>query len=225
MKHARLHWSIALLGLSLVGCPAAPPATDSSPPAGAASDAQDEAAQSARIELPASLRNNLGVRFAAVEVRRLERSIRVPGHFELVPRARHEYRMPLAGRIELAVGQYAEVRAGDLLFRFESPAWPELVHEIVVAEQDIAAGEAQLQLAEARLVEGEELRALHLERAETLRSAELARADLELGIAINYPPASLLNLLALATSRALALPSSTKIGLRFTCSANWAWSQ
>ena len=44
-----------------------------------------------RIDLPATVRQNLGITFAKVEKRRVSSTIRVPGSFELQPSARREY--------------------------------------------------------------------------------------------------------------------------------------
>ena len=69
-----------------------------------------------RIDIPATVRRNLGITFAQVEVRRVAQTIRVPGAFELQPLARHEYRMALPGRVELLVDQYEPVERGQPLF-------------------------------------------------------------------------------------------------------------
>ena len=45
-----------------------------------------------RIDLPETVRQNLGITFAKVERRRVASTIRVPGRFELLPTARREYR-------------------------------------------------------------------------------------------------------------------------------------
>lgn len=83
-------------------------------------DAAQEA-PSNRIEISSTVQRNLGITFAKVEARRVAQTLRVPGAFEIQPLARHEYRMALAGRVELLVDQYEEVEAGQTLFRFKSP--------------------------------------------------------------------------------------------------------
>ena len=55
------------------------------------------AAPTNRIDVPASVRQNLGITFAKVERRRVASTIRVPGRFELLPSARREYRATLPG--------------------------------------------------------------------------------------------------------------------------------
>jgi membrane fusion protein (multidrug efflux system) len=144
-----------------------------------ASAPETTSSASARIEVPASVRSNLGIRFAEVELRHVERTLRVPGAFELQPLARHEYRMALPGRVQLLVDQFEAVEPGQVLFRFHSPAWPELAHEILMAEQSIGSARATIDVKQARLVEARrELELLH-ERLAALAQAEFKRADLE----------------------------------------------
>ncbi len=132
-----------------------------------------------RIDIPATVRRNLGVTFAPVERRRVDATIRIPGAFELQPRARREYRLKLPGRVQLLVDQYQPVEPGDLLFRFQSPEWPELQHEIIVGEQGIASAEAEIMVAEAMTAEAETKLAIMRERLASLAAADFKRADLE----------------------------------------------
>lgn len=140
---------------------------------------QTAAAPTNRIDIPATVRNNLGITFVRVERRRVESTIRVPGAFELQPLARHEHRLTLPGRVKLEVDQYQRVEPGDLLYRFLSPAWPELQHEIIVGEQDIEAAHAAIAVAQARIEEAERRLAIMRGRIASLSSAELRSADLE----------------------------------------------
>ncbi|MBX2852482.1 MAG: hypothetical protein KTR15_12140 [Phycisphaeraceae bacterium] len=144
--------------------------------------AQDEAAgdqPANRIAIPATVRNNLGITFAPVERRRVDSTIRVPGVFELQPLARHEYRMVLPGEVELKVNQYQPVKLGDLLFRFRSPKWPELQHEIIEAEQAIASAQAAITVARSKIAETEQRLKLMKQRLEALAQADIKNADLE----------------------------------------------
>ena len=151
------------------------------PPAGlAADDHEDEApAPTNRVAIPPTVRKNLGITFARVEARRVASTARIPGAFELKPRARREFRLPLPGYVELHVDQYDEVEPGQLLFRFRSPEWPELLHEIVEGEQAIATAEAGIGVAEARLEEARSGLERVRERVAALASAAVKRADLE----------------------------------------------
>src|SRR5690606_18054298 len=57
---------------------------------------EEEAATNPNIvAIPASVRTNLGISFVAVERRRIEKTLRVPGRFEYLPTARREYRTML----------------------------------------------------------------------------------------------------------------------------------
>ncbi|MFG0252278.1 MAG: hypothetical protein ACF8NJ_05325, partial [Phycisphaerales bacterium JB038] len=126
--------SMTLAGLTVVltlaGCERESAQTTAPPEAEAAT------APTNRIDIPATVRSNLGITFAEVERRRVDSTIRVPGAFELQPLARHEYRMTLAGTVELEVDQYQRVEPGDLLYRFHSPQWPDLQHQIIVGRSE-----------------------------------------------------------------------------------------
>jgi hypothetical protein len=136
-----------------------------------------------RVDIPPMVRSNLGITFAKVERRQVAGTVRVPGIFELEPRARREYRMVLPGRVELTVDQYEPVAAGDLLYRFRSPAWTELQQGIVEAEQAIASAEAEGVLTRARRDESQSRLSLLRQRIDSLAAAEFRRADLEAEVA------------------------------------------
>lgn len=132
-----------------------------------------------RIDIPASVRKNLGITLVKVERRKVESTIRVPGAFELQPLARHEYRLSLPGTVQLAVDQYQQVEPGDLLFRFRSPQWPEIQHEIIVGEQDMESALADIDVARARIEEAERRLTIMQERVSSLTDADIRNADLE----------------------------------------------
>ncbi len=87
-----------------------------------------------RVDIPAAVRQNLGITFARVESRKVTRTLRVPGRFELLPSARREYRTPLGGRVELLVSQFERVESGTVLYRVDSAEWRDL-HERIAAMQ------------------------------------------------------------------------------------------
>ncbi|MBL0870613.1 MAG: hypothetical protein IBJ18_08565 [Phycisphaerales bacterium] len=93
---------------------------------------KSEAGPSNRVDIPASVRQNLGITFAKVESRNVAKTLRVPGRFELLPTARREYRTPLSGRVELLVSQYQKVEPGTPLYRVDASAWRDL-HEQIAA--------------------------------------------------------------------------------------------
>lgn len=153
---------------------------------GAPASHADESASDAptdRLELSSQVRSNLGITFAAVEVRSVADTIRIPGSFELEPRARSEYRMALDGRVQLLVDQYDRVEEGALLYRYQSPTWPELLHEIVTGEQAMATARAAIAVQEAWIEEVTTELGLLRERLAALRGADVKRADLELDAA------------------------------------------
>ena len=132
-----------------------------------------------RIDIPATVRRNLGITFVDVEARRVAQTLRIPGAFEPRPLARHEYRMALPGRVELSVDQYDAVEPGQTLYRYQSPAWPELLHEIIVGEQAIATALAEIDIARAKLDESSTRLDLARERLAALAEADFKKADLE----------------------------------------------
>ncbi len=83
-----------------------------------------------RIAVPEAVRQNLGIRFAKVERRRVAATLRVPGQFESLPHARREYRAPFAGRGEIRVQPLQRVAAGDELALLDAPAWRPLQREL-----------------------------------------------------------------------------------------------
>jgi hypothetical protein len=101
--------------------------------------AQEEppAPSSNRIEVPDVVRQNLGIRFASVERRRVASTLRVPGHFELLPEAHREYRAPMSGRVEVAARPLQRVMTGDVLYTVDSPEWRSLQRELGEIETEL----------------------------------------------------------------------------------------
>ncbi|MBK8916225.1 MAG: hypothetical protein IPM64_16790 [Phycisphaerales bacterium] len=115
-----IQFLLALFLGNLAGC--------SRDPAGGQAKSGDAAHSEApaatnRVDVPETVRRNLGITFARVESRPVAQTIRVPGQFELLPEARREYRTMLAGRVELLVRQYDRVEVGMPLYRLVSPEW------------------------------------------------------------------------------------------------------
>lgn len=123
-----------------------------------------------RIAVPASVRANLGITFVRVERRRVAATLRVPGHFELLPTARHELRTPVSGRVTLSVTPLQEVAEGDVVFRVESPEWRALQREIGAIQTGVAVDEARLQAMQPLLV-------AHQAHEQSLRAAAAVLAQ------------------------------------------------
>lgn len=119
-----------------------------------------------RVDIPSSVRDNLGITFAKVERRPVSTTIRVPGSFELQPLAKQEYRTLLPGQVEFLVNELDEVKAGTVLYRFRSPEWPELQSRIDVARASLDQAKSQFEAV--------------WERIEALKAADFKRADLEM---------------------------------------------
>lgn len=138
--HVMLPVAIAAMCLSLAGCREQSPAETTTSSSSSSSTTADQApaGPTNRIDIPASVRQNLGITFVNVAPRRVEQTLRVPGQFEYVPTARREYRTMLPGRIELKVEQYQRVEIGTVLYEIESPSWRDLQRQLTDAEASIA---------------------------------------------------------------------------------------
>ena len=170
---------IPLALLLLAACtPSAPPA-DGAADDGAAHDEAAAASAPGLFDVPSAVRRNLGLEFAPVEVRPLSRTLRVPGNFELSPRARREVRMSLPGRVELLVDELDVVEVGQTLYRYQSVAWAEMHEEVLQAELSIDAAEAAAGVAAERYEEARAQLAVYGARLADLASVSLRRADLE----------------------------------------------
>ena len=162
----------------MIGCDGKPPTGST---AGGA-DAQGEDAHAKPeigVKIDASIRQNMGITFAKVQRRPVQRIMRVPGQFELRPDARREYHATMAGRVELLVKQYDAVESGQLLARIDSPDWSKLRHAAVEAEGEIRLADAKLAVAEAVLEETQKKIAFTKLRVDQLRDAGTRKVELE----------------------------------------------
>ncbi len=125
-----------LLALAPLGCEK----KGDDAPASKAGDAAP--APTNRVDINASVRQNLGITFAKVESRNVARTLRVPGRFELLPTAKREYRAAASGTVELLVQQYQPVTAGMPLYRLDSPRWREMQKELADAEASVKLAQA-----------------------------------------------------------------------------------
>lgn len=132
-----------------------------------------------RIDIPATVRQNLGITFAKVERRRVASTIRVPGRFELLQSARREYRTTLPGWVNLRVGQYDEVKPGAPVFELDSPEWHRLRKQLHEGQAAIERAEAEVAVAERAKTEAAVTFKAVEERVKALAGAEVRRAELE----------------------------------------------
>ncbi|GMU36683.1 MAG: HlyD family efflux transporter periplasmic adaptor subunit [Planctomycetota bacterium] len=135
----RMFLAVVVAALAVIGaCRRPAPVGQESPGRPAAAPTTN------RIDVPDTVRRNLGITFARVEKRAVSTVIRVPGQFELQPEARREYRTMLSGRVELDVRQYEAVEAGAVLYRLASPDWRDLQQKLSEAESTIRQTEARV---------------------------------------------------------------------------------
>ena len=138
----------ALVTLLLASCGG----SDGAAPSANSSAMDDAPPVTNRIDVPSAVRKNLGITFAHVELRDVRSTTRVPGHFELTPAAHRAYHATLSGQIELLVEQYESVKAGDVLFRVESPEWHAMQQELADTILAIRKAHAQMESARERTV-------------------------------------------------------------------------
>jgi len=123
------------------------------PASGGASQEVRRDAPMDRVDIPPVVRKNLGITFVDVQLRHVAQTVRVPGHFELAPLARREFRTVAKGRVELHVEQHAGIVSGQLLFTLDSPDWRELQQRLNEAELRLekarVSGDAMLPVIEA----------------------------------------------------------------------------
>ena len=144
MRKTILATTLATMAL-VAGCEK--PATQASDPQ---SHGSGQSAPTNRVDIPAPVRQNLGITFAKVESRNVAQTLRVPGRFELLPTARREYRTPLGGRVELLVSQYQRVEPGTPLYSVDAAAWRDL-HEQIAATRARVESMTPLLAAQADL--------------------------------------------------------------------------
>ena len=153
--------------------------------AGAKPAAQEEPQQQPtnRIDVPAAVRQNLGITFAKVQSRRVASTIRVPGRFEFQPTARREYRSTLPGWVRLLVGQYDEVTKGKPIYQMESPEWHKLRKQLHEAQAAIESATAELAVAQQTKAEAGKTVEVLEQRVEALAGAATRRAELDAELA------------------------------------------
>jgi len=196
MKH---FYRIILLPLSLfLLLPSCSP-QDESEHAHAGEEGGD--APTNRVEIPSTVRNNLGITFAKVERRNVATTIRVPGSFELQPRAKMEYRPLLAGQVEFVVDELDKVEPGTVLYRFRSPEWLELQSRIDLALASLEQARVRSGTIEKRLAALKEanFKRADLEMESDELRAEVVKREAELQTALNRA-ARVLNLHSTAES-------------------------
>jgi multidrug efflux pump subunit AcrA (membrane-fusion protein) len=97
------------------------------------------------VEIPPAVRQNLGITFAKVENRPVSRTLRLPGHFELLPTATREYRAMSRGRVELLVQHQSRVAPNQPLYRLETPRLRELQQELAAADAGTRSAKAAVE--------------------------------------------------------------------------------
>lgn len=132
-----------------------------------------------RLAVGENVRRNLGITFAKAEYRVVSATIRVPGRFVSLPEGVRECRGPLSGRIEPVVAAFQPVKAGDVLYHVDSPAWRERQRELATLAADVSRAEAAVSVALAERAQAERTLAaltantpLHRERSEALLANE-----------------------------------------------------
>ena len=158
MQDRKLQFILSVVFLLSIHCDRAGPG----PASPKADEHGGEAVATNRVDVPETVRKNLGITFAKVESRPVAETIRVPGQFELQPQARREYRTMLAGRVELLVKQLESVEPGMPIYRLASPEWRDL-------QQKLSESINTIRQAEARVASIPSLLAAHRNHEDILR--------------------------------------------------------
>jgi len=137
------------------------------------------AASTNRIDIPPSVRQNLGITFVKAEQRAVRSMIRLPGQFEFRPEARREYNAMLPGRVRLAVEQFQTVSTGDLLFELDSPEWHRVQSKLADAFKTCFCCLPELDAARAAKTENEAQIEFLKQRIERLTEAGSRDVELE----------------------------------------------
>ncbi|MEM1443054.1 MAG: hypothetical protein AAGF67_11980 [Verrucomicrobiota bacterium] len=140
-----------------------------------------------RVEIPSTVRSNLGITFAKVERRVVATTIRIPGHFELQPRATMEYRPLMPGQVEFVVDELEPIEPGKVLYRFRSPELLELLSEIDVARASLEHARRHSETVEERLaaLEAAAFKRADLQSESDDLKAEIAKSETELEASLN----------------------------------------
>jgi len=183
LRASRFCYPLGLLAVALTvelsGCIQDPSSVDGTVETNESAIVSEPETIAGGVAIPHNVRQNLGITFALVERRRVENTLRVPGAFELLPGARHEYRSLLAGHVTLAVSQFDAVKEGDLLFSLDSPDWRRVQHEAVEAEGEITIAKAALRVAQTRLSEAHTSAEIANKRVKNLAAVKVRKAPLE----------------------------------------------
>lgn len=134
-----------------------------------ASEMEEPEALTNRINIPTTVRSNLGITFAKVERRIVKNTFRVPGSFELLPLAKQEHRMMVSGYVDFLVDQFDKVEQGTPLYRFKSVELLEMIQRIELAKAELKQATDKYDLAKERQTE--------------LKKANYKRADLDAEVA------------------------------------------
>jgi len=182
MKFFPIYWiQLAGIVLALASCDSKdiPDSSDNS-------DKEPAEPITNRIDIPPSVRSDLGITFAKVERRAVASTLRVPGAFELKPLARHEYRLMLPAQVRIQVDELQAVKAGDLLYRFQSPQWLELQSRIELAVASHKQASLRHEVLKKRLeaLKQADFKNAELEAQAANSAADLARYKAELDAAL-----------------------------------------
>ena len=132
------------------------------------------------IDVPESVRSNLGITFARARLRSVKRIRRAPGQFELLPRAERRYHAFRSGRVRLKVGQFQKVEPGQLIFLLDSPEWRQNQYDLAVALSEKQTSRADVTAARAALEQARRQAGSFKERIRNLAKAKVRKVELEI---------------------------------------------
>lgn len=132
-----------------------------------------------RLDVPQTVRDNLGIRFARAESRAVQRTLRLPGRFDLSASAVRAYPALLGGAVEPHVERLQRVTKGQLLATLRSPDLQERQHELHKVEHGVRRAVERLGVVTADLAALKSRMAFLQRRIKQLGAAGVHRAGLD----------------------------------------------
>lgn len=149
-------------------------------PAGPASPRQDKAATiTNRVEVPAPVRQSLGITFVRAQERALDVTLTLAGHVDTTLAGRTPYHANVPGTVTVHVAPFEEVREGQLLVSIASPELLEQRHELHLAADAVGAAADVLRVKAAHHDEATSALSYARQRTERLRGVGASRAELD----------------------------------------------
>lgn len=156
-----------------------------------------------RVQIPAPVRQSLGITFAKAELRRVEETVRLAGSVDAQPAARRPFHANVPGTVTVHVSPFEAVEAGQLLVSVVSPELLEFRHHLHVAADGVGIAEDELRIESQLLREASASLRIAKERLARIRGAGASKADLSADVSRLEQRVGVLRVKVSAKKRAL----------------------